>query len=769
MAAAKQAGALSALKVKPIYGEAIDEDDDVDEAMRRVMDAYTARQQRNYDPYLMAIGQGLLASRGNFGEAVGMAAKSYEDVRAKLGQEEIDTSAANLQLAQSRRDQALLRRKTEAGAGLFGGTSGAGKADNYGDQDAVSFLVANGMPRKEAVALLVQEGIRPTQRLSDTGVDMGDMERYAKYVTTYGNDDTAKGFMEMMKLKNQQYTYQNGVRVNNLTGEAEFVQPKGLPAAGAKDIDLFMGTGTYKVDARTAKLYEFANNQGPEVAKKFAETYLKTGVVPKDIVDKYNEQQSGAKAPSGGEMVDEQQLKNAFTGLQLKSPSLFSAVSTESGERTPLQPLPKGTKLSPIEAEVIGSMFRLKNAKSEKDVSPFDLQVLNFLKANATKGIPLEGGAAEPAAAIKVSAAAPPAPPPPAAAAPAAAAAPVPVVKAAAPAAVVPVAKAAEAPAKAAAVTSAPPSAAASAGLKPPAPPRIINVPPLKANASLEEKQSQDALKANAEAANSAERERFRIESEQYAKEINRPKDVDAAIEEAVQKKRGELAEVDEQTFVKALDTSRQIKSASLRVMKNVIQNPNAIGMLADPGLFNAVASLVSDGFSAGNTTVKLADAEGALAKAMPGITAQDLQSRSEIAKDLAEIELLYRREFLAGLGTVTDSEGRVVQRLGGTPSDSPTVLIRRMELITSKAKYKEDKVKAFRKWRANKNNKSLSINDWLASDEAIRMDENYDKTTDALYDKFFGAPATKTSEGAAVVPQLKNAKQALSDLLKGK
>jgi len=765
--AKQQAGALSALKVKPMYGEAIEEDDDVDEAMRRVMDAYTARQQRNYDPSLMAIGQGLLASRGNFGEAVGMASKSYEDMQSKLHQEEIDTSAANLQLAQSRRDQALMRQKSKATAGLFGGTSGEGASDDYGDQDAVSFLVANGMPRKEAVNLLVQEGVRPSQKLSETGIGMDAMKRYAKYVTTYGNDENAKALMEMMKLQNQQFTYQNGVRVNNLTGKAEYVQPEGLPPAGAKEIDLFMGTGTYKVDARTAKLYEFANNQGPEVAKKFAETYLKTGVVPKDIVDKYNEQQSGAKAPSGGEMVDEQQLKNVFTGLQLKAPSLFSAVSTESGERTPLQPLPKGTKLSPIEAEVIGSMFRLKNAKSEKDVNPFDLQVLNFLKANATKGIPLEGGAVEPAAAIKV--AAPPAPAA-AVAAPAPAAASVPAVKAAAPAAVVPVAKAAEAPAKAAAVTSAPPSAAASAGLKPPAPPRIINVPPLKANASLEEKQSQDALKANAEAANSAERERFRIESEQYAKEINRPKDVEAAIEEAVQKKRGELAEVDEQTFVKSLNTSRQMKSASLRVLNNVIKNPKALGLLADPGLFNAVASLVSDGISLGNTTVKLADAEGALAKVMPDMTKQDLQSRSEISKDLAEIELLYTREFLTGQGAVTENERKIVRNLGGTVSDSPTVLARRIELLVAKAKHNQDKVTAFQDWRNDKTkSKGKTINDWMSSSEARKLDADYDKTTDSLYNKFFGKPATTTSSGEAVPPQLKNAKEALLESLRKK
>lgn len=752
---AKQAGALSALKVKPMYGEAIDEDDDVDEAMRRVMDAYSARQQRNYDPSLMAIGQGLLSSRGNFGEAVGMASKNYEEMQGKLRQEEIDTSAANLQLAQSRRDQALMRRKTEAGAGLFGGTSGAGKADDYGDQDAVSFLVANGMPRKEAVALLVQEGIRPTQRLSETGVDMGDMDRYAKYVTTYGNDDTAKGFMEMMKLKNQQYTYQNGVRVNNLTGKAEYVQPEGLPPSGAKDIDLFMGEGTYKVDARTAKLYEFANNQGKDVAQAFAKAYKDTGTVPANIVKMYNEQQSGGKAPAGGEMVDEQQLKSAFIGLQLKSPSLFSAVSTKTGERTPLQPLPKGTKLSPIEEKVVGSMFRLNNAKSEKDVSPFDLQVLNFLKENATNGIPLEGGAAEPAATVKVSAAAPPAP----AAAPAKAAS----AAVAPPAAAVAPAKVSAAPAV---VVS--PSAAAPVGVRP-APPKITSVPPLRANASLEEQKSQEAAKANAEAANRAELERYKVEMEQYNKDQNRPKDVEANIEEAGRKKREELASTAEADFLKTLPASRMTKQAGLRVVDNVIKNPAAIGLLADPGLFNAVASLVADGISAGNYTIKLVDAEKALALAMPGITKDDIQKRAEISKDLAQIELLYTREFLSGQGAVTEGERRIVRNLGGTTSDSPTVLARRMDLIIAKAKYNEDKVNAFQQWRSNKANDRLSINDWLAGKEAKSLDAKYDKVTDDLYKKFFGAPATTTSSGESVPPQLKSAKEALLESLKRK
>jgi nicotinamidase-related amidase len=179
---------------------------------------------------------------------------------------------------------------------------------------------------------------------------------------------------------------------------------------------------------------------------------------------------------------------------------------------------------------------------------------------------------------------------------------------------------------------------------------------------------------------------------------------------------------------------------------------------------------LVSDGISLGNTTVKLADAEGALAKVMPDMTKQDLQSRSEISKDLAEIELLYTREFLTGQGAVTENERKIVRNLGGTVSDSPTVLARRIELLVAKAKHNQDKVTAFQDWRNDKaKSKGLTINDWMSSPEARKLDADYDKTTDSLYNKFFGKPATTTSTGEAVPPQLKNAKEALLESLRKK
>jgi hypothetical protein len=745
--AKEPSGALSALKVKPTYGVAIDEDDDVDEAMRRVMDAYTARQQRGYDPYLMAIGQGLLSSRGNFGEAVGMAAKSYEDMRAKLGQEEIDTSAANLQLAQSRRDQALLRKKTKDIAEMFGDTSGQGAVDDSVDYDALSFLEANGMATKDAEVLLSQEGIRPNLKLRETGVNMGDMKRYIKHITTYGPDDYSRALMEKMKLQNDRYTIQNGMRLDRTSGKVEFVQAEGLPMPGDKNIDLFIGGGTRKADQRTAMLYEFAQNQGPKVAEDFADKYIKNGTVPKYIVDQYNAQQSGAKAPAGGELVDEQQLQNAFIGLQLKSPSLFSAISMESGQRTPLQPLPKGTKLSPIEEKVIGSMFRLKNAKSEKDVSPFDLQVLNFLKANANKGIPLEGGAAEPAAAIKVATAAPQAPPPAAVAAPAPAAAPVPAVKAAAPAAaVVPT------PAKAAAPAPAAPAApAAVSTARKPTLPVAATVAPLPANPSAEDKLAYEARKATTEAQNRAALEQYKIEMEQYNKDLNRPKDVDAAVEKAGGEDRIKEAQKREFAVPEKLSLAKSTKYAALDVMKRVSDSPEAFGLLEYPGIIPAILTIAAEGARVGDTSVTIAGLQSAIFKASPGITETALIDRTLANKRLAELQLMYAKKDMTGQGAISDKERALAEAIAGSVNDNPIALTRRMMLLVERSDFEQRELEAFRAWRKkNPASTKKDIFDFQDSDELASVRKDYDKKMDSLYAQFFGKAEAKAAAKAA-------------------
>ena len=775
--ATKQSGALSALKVKPMYGEAIDEDDDVDEAMRRVMDAYSARQQRNYDPSLMAIGQGLLASRGNFGEAVGMAAKNYEEMQGKLRQEEIDTSAANLQLAQSRRDQALIRQKTQAAAGLFGDTSGNGAANEGFDQDAVSLLEVYGVPRKQAIGLLTQGGINPTQKVSGTGFDMSaGLKKYAQYVFTYGNDEQAKAFLEALKLQNQRYSLQGGQVMETATGNVRYAAPEGLPPPGEKNIDLLIGDGTRKVDQRTAILYEFANNQGPEVAKEFAAKYLKDGTVPKDIVDKYKAQQSGAAGPAGGAEISPERLNSILTGLEMKSSGVMSPVELVGENAGKRPPLDKNVKFNPQEAQVMAAMFRIGNAQvngvKEEDLKPFDRQVLAAFRARAKPPVELappsdvEKAAAAPAA-VKVAAVAPPAAavPPAPVAAPAVAAVPA----KAAPAAVAPPA-AAVTPAKVAAAPAVvvSPSAAAPVGVRP-APPKITSVPPLRAGASLEEQKSQEAARANAEAANRAEIERYKLEMEQFNKEQNRAPDTEQAIQKAAGEELARKAAAEEALIPDNLKASKATLYGAGRIADKVMKSPGAFGFLEHPGFVYALLTLVDKGFKVGDASITLDGLKDALYKADPSISQDDLNNRATAIKDLAEMQLMYAKKDMKGQGAISDKERAIASALSGSPEDNYMVLYRRMKLLAERSQRDIEEANAFYKWRNDAQNKTKNYYDFQrTSPELAAINARYDKKMNELSYKWFKIGSPPIAEApVGVPPRFSKAQQAIIDALK--
>jgi len=78
-------GALSSLpKLTPAYGlEEGEKDDAVERATQRVMQAYSARQNLGYDPTLMAFGQAMLSSRGNFAEGLGAGLKGAQEAQQR--------------------------------------------------------------------------------------------------------------------------------------------------------------------------------------------------------------------------------------------------------------------------------------------------------------------------------------------------------------------------------------------------------------------------------------------------------------------------------------------------------------------------------------------------------------------------------------------------------------------------------------------------------------------------------------------------------------
>jgi hypothetical protein len=748
--AAKQAGALStvkSLKVPSVGGLATDADDAVDTAMQRVMDAYTARQQRNYDPGLMAIAQGLLSSKGNFGEAAGMAAKNYQDVQGQLRQEDIDTAQAELQLEQSRRDQMLVRRKMEQSKELFGGaTPGVfqGLANGVVDQDALGAFTDMGMPEADARMMLAVQSA-PATPTSSVGMDMN---RLQKYIFTNGYDDNAKAAVEMLKLQNDRYALQNGMRIEKATGKVDYAQPVGLPAQGEKNIELRMGDGTYKVDQRTAMLYEFANNQGPEVAQAFAKSYKEKGTVPADIVKMYNSQKPAGPSGVDGEPLTEPQLKMALSGIMLKhNASLEGSIDgtlplTNKGAA-------KAVTYTPLEKKVITSFGRLLSVPPDK----WTLRDKQVFEATKKEPVPLEQGAAP--AAEKA-----PAPAVKPADQPAKAAAVV-----AAPAAVVPVAKA-EAPAAAATSSSAP-----AAGR--PALPIFEDVPALPAGASQEAKATWEASKGSIETRNRLKQKQYELETEQYYKNVNRPADVDAAVDKTAREERAKKAMAMELAVPEKLNSARETKYTALRIMDKVANNPNMFGIMQHPGIIPAIFNFVDKGFRLGNTTLEFAGLKDAVMLASPGVTGEALTQRTAAVKDLAELQLQFARKFLKGEGSVSNAERELVSAVTGSPNDRPDALIHRMALLVERSDYDQKEAETFNRWRDNEKNKGKDYLDFQRSPEIKKLQSSYDTKMNSLYAKWFmssksdGKAEAAEVPNAAVVPRYTNAQKAIADALK--
>lgn len=81
-------------------------------ALDRIKKALDARENKAYDPHLLAVAQGLLTPgrTGSFFEGVAQAAGNVRDVQGQQQKEEIDNAQMRLQLAKAEREQDMLER-----------------------------------------------------------------------------------------------------------------------------------------------------------------------------------------------------------------------------------------------------------------------------------------------------------------------------------------------------------------------------------------------------------------------------------------------------------------------------------------------------------------------------------------------------------------------------------------------------------------------------------------------------------------------------------
>lgn len=121
-------------------------DEKYNAAMQRILNALDARENKGYDPTLMAIAQGMLTpgQTGSFFEGVGKAVSNVQQQQKESQKEELDNAQLRLQLAQAERAQANRLKALQMG---FGGSGGAptapagGAAPTQGGQQSQTITV----------------------------------------------------------------------------------------------------------------------------------------------------------------------------------------------------------------------------------------------------------------------------------------------------------------------------------------------------------------------------------------------------------------------------------------------------------------------------------------------------------------------------------------------------------------------------------------------------------------------------------------------------
>ena len=238
---------------------------------------------------------------------------------------------------------------------------------------------------------------------------------------------------------------------------------------------------------------------------------------------------------------------------------------------------------------------------------------------------------------------------------------------------------------------------------------------------------------------------------------------------EALATGRGQTAAKEEAELPSRVSAARQMFGVAGRVENALKESGNFFGIFQRPGIVPAVGKLVAEGVQTPGGTINLPGLQQAVTQALPGVTQKDIDNVVTAAADFAEVELLYRRLYLQGQGAVSNMEGQVVARLGGSVANSPGVLRARMQLLRERSQFDMDVGNAWGVYQDKNPDKSFT--DFRRSSMYRDLLRNFEEKMGELEKRL---PAVPTSQRPAATParpsqqDLGTARQRLDSLLQG-
>jgi len=230
---------------KPLggLGERTEADESYDAAMQRIEGLLKSRENKLFDPTLLAMAQGFLSptATGSFGEGLGAAAGNVlksQEVEQKQGME---NAQMRLQLAQAQKEQANLRSMQQD----FGRATGLGGQPQAGAPGAQGAQGA-GQPADQLKPLSVEDVLAFS----------------AKYPTKQGKE-LASVMMESIKTRRGKFAVSaNGQIVDLDTGQ---------PIGGQQQVEYSTPYGTFPMTPNEYTKFQFA--LGKNLGKEWIEAY----------------------------------------------------------------------------------------------------------------------------------------------------------------------------------------------------------------------------------------------------------------------------------------------------------------------------------------------------------------------------------------------------------------------------------------------------------------------------------------------------------------
>jgi len=175
-----------------------------------------------------------------------------------------------------------------------------------------------------------------------------------------------------------------------------------------------------------------------------------------------------------------------------------------------------------------------------------------------------------------------------------------------------------------------------------------------------------------------------------------------------------------------------------------------AFGVLQNANVQSAILGAIAEGVQTPGGSIKFSGIEDAVRKL--GGTDVEINAALQASRYYADLELQYARTYLKGQGAVSDNERRIVARLGGSLSDTPSVAAAKAETIKTRAEFDKHKSDILYEWE--KKNPSGYVKDFERTPEYIRLEKQFNDQMGKLNDKYFPGATPAASAGNAPVSQ---------------